>query len=217
MRIRRNNSILRWMSVAILLLAIILLTIQLIIFSRSRITYPSRLEIGGVPVGGLTREQAGERLLQVFNQPVELSYQGALIHLDPAVIGFELNLESMLATADFTRIGGEFWNEFWAFVWNRERDIQSVPLDASYSEANLRSYLEDEVGSRYDQPAVAARPQVGSVAFQPGEAGTSINVDRAVLLIESALFSATSRRVNLPIQEREPGRTSFDNLEILLK
>lgn len=217
MRIRRNNSFFRWLSVGVLLLAIILLTSQLIVFSRSRITYPAHLDIGGVPVGGLTREQAAQRLLEVYSLPVQLSYQGAIIDLDPAVVGFELNLESMLATADFTRIGGQFWNEFWSFLWNQEREIQSVPLDATYSEANLRSFLENEISSRYNQPAVAARPQVGSVSFQPGVPGTSINIDRAVVQIENAMFSATDRRVNLPIQESEPGRTSFDNLEVLLK
>ena len=217
MRIRRSSPILRWASVGTLLLAIILLTIQLIIFSRSRITYPSRLEIGGVPVGGLTREQAEERLLQVYNVAVELNYEGAYIHLDPAVVGFDLNLESMLATADLTRIGGNFWVEFWDFIWSRERAIDTVPLDATYSEANLRSYLENEIARRYDQPAVAARPQVGSSVFQPGESGTTVDIDRAVIMIENALFSATERRVNLPIEESQPGRTSFENLEILLK
>lgn len=217
MRIRRYNPMLRWVSVGLLILAIILLTIQLIIFSRSRITYPANMEIGGVPVGGLTRDQAGERLLQVYNVPVELKYEGATIQLDPAIIGFELNLESMLATADFTRIGGNFWSEFWGFVWNREQTIQAVPLDASYSEANLRSYLQNEIASRYDQPAIAARPTVGSAIFQPGISGTSLNIDRSVVLIENALYSPVQRRVILPIEESQPGRTSFANLEILLK
>jgi hypothetical protein len=216
-RIRRNDSIFRWVSVSFLILAIILLTTQLIIFSRSRITYPSNQDIGGIPVGGLTRELAAERLLTVFNLPVELNYEGAIIHLDPAVIGFELNLENMLATADFNRIGGQFWNEFWGFVWNNERTIESVPLDATYSEASLRSYLSDEIAKRYDKPAIAARPQVGSVSFQQGEPGTTINIDLAVVQIENALFSPTERTVNIPIMESEPGRPSFQNLEILLK
>ena len=208
MRIRRNDSIFRWVSVSFLILAIILLTTQLIIFSRSRITYPSNQDIGGIPVGGLTRELAAERLLTVFNLPVELNYEGAIIHLDPAVIGFELNLENMLATADFNRIGGQFWNEFWGFVWNNERTIESVPLDATYSEASLRSYLSDEIAKRYDKPAIAARPQVGSVSFQQGEPGTTINIDLAVVQIENALFSPTERTVNIPIMESEPGRPS---------
>ncbi len=217
MRIRRSGTILRWVSVAALVLAIILLAIQLILFSRSRITYPVNMEIGGVPVGGLTREQAASRLLEVFNMPVEIHYQEYVFQLDPSVIGFDLNLESMLATADFTRIGGQFWSEFWDFMWNSEQQVEPVPLDAEYSEALLRTFLRDEVSSRYDQPAIPAQPQVGSAAFRPGQAGTTIATDRAVFQIENALFSPSRRVVQLPLQESEPGRPAFENLEILLK
>jgi len=216
-RIRRSGVILRWISVIFLLLAIILLTVQLIMFSRSRITYPANMDIGGVPVGGLTREQAASRLLEVYNLPVELHYQDSTIQLNPNVIGFELNLESMLATADFTRIGGQFWNEFWRFIWNEEKTATSVPLDANYSESSLRDYLQSEIALRYDQPAIAARPQVGSVVFQPGQPGTTIAIDRAVIQIENALYSASRREVDLPLEEYQPGRTAFENLEILLK
>lgn len=217
LRIRRSGVFIRWISVISLLLSIIFLTIQLIMFSRSRITYPTNMDIGGVPIGGLTREQAASRLREVYSLPVELRYQDAVIQLNPSVIGFELELESMLALADFTRIGGPFWNEFWRFVWNEEKAATSIPLDATYSEPLLRNYLESEIALRYDQPAIAARPQVGSVVFQPGQPGTTIALDRAVLQIETALFSSSRRTVDLPLQENQPGRTAFENLEILLK
>lgn len=217
MRNRRSSVLLRWISVIFLLLSIIFLTIQLIMFSRSRITYPANLDIAGVPIGGLTRDQAASRMLEVFSLPVELHYQDAVIQLDPNVVGFDLELESMLAAADITRIGGQFWNEFWRFIWNEEKEITSIPLDANYSEALLRTYLQSEVALRYDQPAIPARPQVGSVAFEPGQAGTTIAMDRAVFQIENALNSAARRTVNLPLEEKLPGRTAFENLEILLK
>ncbi len=217
MRIRRSGSLIRWFSVASLLLAMSLLVIQLVIFSRSRITYPLNSTIADVPVGGLTREQAAERLLEIYNLPVEIHYNTAVIQLDPAVIGFKLNLESMLATADIVRIGGNFWNEFWNFLWGNQSSPQPVPLDASYSESALRNYLDNEIGTRYDQPAIPARPQVGSADFQPGVAGTSIDIDRSVFLIENALYSPNARIVDLPLKTSEPGRPSFDNLEILLK
>jgi beta-lactamase class A len=200
-----------------LLLAIILITIQMIMFSRSRITYPASMEIAEIPMGGLTREQAASRLLEVYSQPIEIMYQDAVIQIEPNVLGFELQLESMLATADFIRIGGNFWQEFWSFIWNSERTLTPVPLDADYSESLVRTYLETEISTRYDQPAIAAQPQVGSVAFQPGQAGTSIAMDRAVVQIEQALYSPTSRSVNLPLEQSEPGRPAFGNLEILLK
>jgi hypothetical protein len=214
---RRIGSAFAIISVILLITAIILLTYMLIVFSRSRATYPENMEIAGVPVGGLSREQAGQRLLEAYNLPVELHYNEAVIHLDPAVINFELNLESMLATADFVRIGGQFWNEFWAFLWSTPKENVVIPLDANYSEQLLRNYLVDELGARYDQPPIPAQPQVGSVSFTPGTPGTTIDVDRAVFQIENALFSHLNRVVSLPLQTSDPSRPSFANLEILLK
>lgn len=217
MRIQRRGSTLRWFSVGLILAAVILLTLQLISFSRARGTYPRGMEIASVPVGGFDREEASERLLEVYNMQVELYYRDGIIHMDPAVIGFQLNLESMLATADLVRIGGPFWNEFWNYLWGNQESPDPVPLDASYSESVLRSYLTEEIGARYDQPAVPSRPQVGTLVFEPGTPGTSIDIDTAVFQIENALFSPTNRRVNLALQQTAAGRPSYQNLEILIK
>lgn len=214
---KRIGSAFAIISVVILITAIILLTYMLIAFSRSRSTYPLNMNIADVPVGGLSREQAGQRLLEAYNLPVELHYREAVIHLDPAVINFELNLESMLATADYVRIGGQFWTEFWDFLWATPKEEVEIPLDASYSEQLLRNYLVDDVGARYDKPAIPAQPQVGSVSFTPGTPGTTIDVDRAVSQIEIALFSPLNRVVPLTLRTSEPERPSFANLEILLK
>jgi hypothetical protein len=175
------------------------------------------MQIGGVPVGGLTREQAAQRLLEAYNISVELHYDDAIIQLDPAVINFELNLESMLATADFTRIGGQFWNEFWDYLWSTPSEAAIIPLDASYSEQLLRNYLSDDIGARYDQPSTPAQPLAGSTRFLEGTPGTTIDIDRAVVDVENALFSPGDRVVILNLQTSDPARPSFANLEILLK
>jgi hypothetical protein len=55
------------------------------------------MTIAGVPVGGLTPVEASQRLLEVYTSPVELLYNDAIIHIDPAVVGFEPDIETMLA------------------------------------------------------------------------------------------------------------------------
>jgi beta-lactamase class A len=217
MRARRRGSLITWISVLFLITAIIILAYMLISFSRSRATYPSNMRIAEVPVGGLTREQAAQRLLEAYNLAVELHYGDEVIQLDPAVIDFQLNLESMLATADFTRIGGLFWNEFWDYLWANPSEAADIPLDADFSEQLLRNYLSNEISARYDQPAIPAQPRAGSVNFIPGVPGSTVNIDRAVAQIENALFSPTNRVVDLILQTSNPARPSFANLEILLK
>ena len=217
MRTRGSFSALRWISIFLILFAIGLLTTQIISYSRLRAVFPSGMHIASVPVGGLDRQQAAQRLLEVYSLPVELRYNDNVIHLNPAVVGFELDLESMLAAADLERTRTPFWLGFWDYLWGRKTTPADIPLRSSYSEARLRAYLQDEVAARYDLPAKPPVPVAGSVNFIPGELGTALDVERAILPIESALRSTTQRVVNLPLRRTLPPRPSITNLEILLK
>lgn len=217
MRSRRRPGYSPIFFIGLLIAALILLTIQLVMFSRSRITYPAGLTIAGIPVSNLTREQATSRLLEVYSLPVELRVGEAIIHLEPSVVGFQLNLESMLAAADLARTGGPFWTEFWGYLWGNRTAPTAVPLDASLSESLLRTYLAAEIAPRYNHPPTAARPQVGSTTFIPGTPGTEIDIDAAVLAVSDALRSPSQRSVELPVNRVASGRPSFQNLEVFLK
>lgn len=214
---RRGASGIYWFTIISFLISIVLLTIQLIVFSRSRVTYPNGLEIGGVPVGNLDRQSTVERLFTIYSLPVELVYNDQIILMNPASVGFELNLESMLSAADLARTGGPFWIEFWDFLFGDQPTPDPVPLDAVFSEALLREYLTNEVASRYDMPAVPAQPLPGTIGYNPGTPGTGVDMDSAVSQIENALLSSSSRRVNLPIVRTAPPRPSIRNLEIFIK
>ena len=149
---RFTFSAFRWMAIIFLLFAVILVAVQLATFSRLRATFPSGMTIAGVPVGGLDRQQAAQRLLEAYNIPVELQYNDARIHLDPSVVGFVLDLESMLAAADLERTSESFWIAFWDYLWASPQEPVAIPLRASYSEPRLRTYLETEISPRYDLP-----------------------------------------------------------------
>jgi len=203
--------------VFLLIAAVVLTTFQIVRFSRLRTQYPSGMEVANVPVAGLTRQEAAQRLLEAYSQPVEMRYDEAIIHLAPSTVGFELDLESMLAAADLERTNQPFWSGFWDYLWGRERREDAIPLRADYSEERLRTYLNDEISARYDKPPTAAKPQTGTVKFISGQEGTELDIDQAVTAIENALFSVNNRRVNLPKNRTNPPRPSLKNLETLLK
>ena len=216
LRNREAFSALRIISVLLILVAIILTIFQLLQYSRVRAYLPSGLKIANVDVGGLDRTQAAQQLSEVYSVPVEMRYKGEAIHLNPDVVDFQLDIESMLAAADLERTEQPFWEGFIDFLWGRTTVPQEVPLRASYSEARLRDYLDD-IALRYDQPAIAATPIQGSVNFEAGIPGTALDPDGSVLLIENSLFSINNRILNLPLKRIEPSRPVFENLEILLK
>jgi beta-lactamase class A len=215
----RNTSILlRGIAIFLLIVAAFLTISSLISYSRQRNNYPPGLSVAGVPVGGLAPQPASQRVLQVYTSPIEIRYGGGVVHVDPSAVGFQMDIESMLAAADLSRTGGPFWSGFWGFLWNREPSAQTVPLRATISEARLRAYLQSEIAARYDQPASPAQPIPGTTTFTPGTPGQSLDVDAAVPLIEDALRSPSQRSVTLgSIENAAAARPTIKNLEILMK
>ena len=198
--------------------AVVLFTINLARFSRQWAYFPPGLSIAGVPVEGLDRQQAAQRVLEVYSLPVELHYGEAIIQVSPAVFGVELDLESMLAAADQERVRVPFWTAFWNDLWGRKPAAVDIPLRIkNFSEERLRLYLANEIAARYDQPPVPPLPVPGTVNFQPGQQGTALNIDLAAPLIENALRSPNQRVVNLPLERTDPTRPAFANLQILLE
>jgi beta-lactamase class A len=216
-RNRRSIPILRGISIAILSIALVLGVISLIGYSRQRNNYPGGMTIAGVQVGGVDPQIASQRVLQVYSSPIEVQYGEAIIHVDPSVVGFELDLDSMIAAADLERTGGSFWGGFWNYLWNRDPSPVEIPLSATISEDRLKAYLQNEISARYDEPPTPAQPIPGSTAFAPGAPGRTLDIDRAVRLIEDTLRSPNNRTVALSFQRSSAARPTMQNLEILLQ
>ncbi len=214
MNIRGSSLFLRGASLLFIVLAVILTVFQLIRYSLSRTNYPSGMTIAGVPVGGIDPQTASQRLLQVYSVPIELHYGNAVIDMAPNAIGFQLDVESMLAAADLQRTGASFWGGFWDYLWNRHSPASDIPLVATYSEQRLRAYLQDDIASHYDQSPLPSQPIANSTDFKPGTPGQTLDIDRAVVLIEDALKSPTSRVVILSAQTTAAGRPPLPTLKV---
>lgn len=217
MRNRNANTILRGVSILFLIGAFVLTVVSLISYSRQRTGYPAGMTIAGVPVDGLTPTEASQRLLEVYTSPIEVKYNEATFHIDPGAVGFNIDVETMLAAADLTRTGGSFWGGFWDYLWNRTPPATQIPLSASISEERLREFLQNEIASRYDTPPSPAQPVPGGTSFLPGAPGQTLDLDRAVLIITNALRSPANRSVALTFNQTTATRPTIENLEILLK
>jgi beta-lactamase class A len=217
MKKRNSIAVLRWVSLFLFFAAVLLMGLELILYSRMRSNFPPGLTIGDVPVGGLTATEAGERLVQAYGIPIEIVYGNALIQVRPSAVGFTLNLDTMLAAADLQRITQEFWSGFWSFLWNTLSAPASVPLSADISQERLIAYLENEIVPRYDTPAREPIPEQGGSRFTQGETGRELDINRSVVLISEALMSSANRVVNLPYNRTSPTRASSQNLSYLVR
>ncbi|MGD2157883.1 MAG: serine hydrolase [Anaerolineales bacterium] len=217
MRRQRSFSPFTWISTFLLLSTIVLTILQVIRFSRLRANFQDGMVIAGVPVGGLNRGSAAQRLLEAYNRPVELHYGDERIHMDPSVVGFEIDLESVLAAADLERTSQSFWLSFWDYLWGRVPQPGTIPLRASYSEPRLITYLDEEIATRYNQPPTPALPIPGTVNFEAGSLGTALDIERSIPPIETALRSISQRVASLSLERTLPPHPTFLNLEILLQ
>lgn len=216
--LRRGNIIIfRWASIFFILAAMLLTVFALFRYSQIRAAFPSGTVIAGVPVSGLDRETAAERLTQAYSLPVEVHYGDATFQIRPSIAGFRLDLEVMLAAADQQRIEQPFWSAFWDYLWNTLPAPAEVPLSASSTDDRLREFLTQEIAPRYDTSSTPAEPVPGSTTFTSGQAGSVLDIDRAVLLISDALRSPTNRVVNLTYNRVQPDRPAFLNLQVMLQ
>jgi len=214
---RNSFPIFRWGAIVLIVITVILTTVQLVSYSRIRNNFPLGFQVGGVPIGGLNYERAAERIYTVYRSPIEVSYSENAIQVRPAVLGFEPEVEKMLAVADNMRVTEPFWEGFWNFLWNRNIETINIPLNADYDEARIREYLRLEIAPRYDTPAPPPKPIPGSTEFEAGDPGTQLDYDRATLQIIDALGSPTRRKVNLSLQQAAVPRATLPDLEIMLR
>jgi beta-lactamase class A len=216
LRNRGSSFLIRWVSLFFISLAIIVSVMELVSYSRIRSNYPVGMTMGGVSIGGLEPQTAAQRVLQIYSLPVEIHYADAIIQLDPGLVGFEVNIESMLADADLKKTSYSFWVGFWNYLWNRSSSPVDILVDSA-SEERIRAYLLTEIAPRYNKPPTSALPVSGTTDFQPGTPGQVLNIDRSIALIINALRSPVNRTLIISSQRTVAGRPSLSNVQLLIK
>ena len=214
---RQRFPLFRWVAIFFLFITIVLTTVQLVNYSNLRNNFPLGLQIGGVPIGGLGYAEASERIYTVYRSPIEVLYDGNPIQIRPAVLGFEPEMERMLAVADNQRVSEPFWQGFWNYLWNRNIIRVNIPLVAEYDQNRIREYLRLEIAARYDTPAISPKPIPGTPEFSEGIPGTQLDLDRASLQVLDALQSPTRRRVTLSLDQAIIPNPSMLDLDIMLR
>lgn len=215
----RQRARLPWLelgSAGMLLVAILLLIFELIAFSQGQDGLQTDITVAGIPVDGLTSAEAQVRWEAAYARPVELSYRGSPILLEPSSVGFRANSQVMLAQA----LGASeqetgFWLSFWNYLWRRPVSPVNIELAAEYQPSLVRAFLEG-VASRYDRPPGPPEPVLETLTFRSGSAGYTLDVDASMTLIDQALRDPYNRHVELPVVEHDPTEGGLAALEDLI-
>lgn len=175
-------------------------------------TLPVGSTWGGVPVGGLTVDEAAAQVETVFSTPLELRYLNETIQVAPSQLGFTLNIDAM--TAEARRSGpGSLWDRLWA----RGGASSTLELQYEINGASLRAYLENEIVARYDRIAQPALPIPGSTRFSEGTAGWRLDVIQSTQRISQTLVEPANRTVELVVAGESIPAASMQNLQTFLE
>jgi len=207
----------------LLVIGLGLIFASLIIALRSYTQYaaqpeivPYLTEIEGIPLGGLSLEEASLRIQQAFNIPIELEYKNARMQFSPAELGFQLDLAAILEQIPRTSRPISF--NTWFFGKNPIHDAHNLEIAYTLDEIHLQNFLNEIFTQRYDQPAIAPAPILYSTNLTPGQPGYQLSsISQTVEQVKRALTSPTERIVSLAVKETPAPDLSWQNIETMVR
>ncbi len=213
---RTSPGIGQWLMVTAIVALVIFLLFKLYQYGNFRSYFPAGLTVGGVPVGGLTREQAADSLNERYlSAPVIVYHDEEAVEVSPTDIDFTLDLETMLAQADYQRQQQDFWSGFWGFLWNRPVEVEQVELRATHNPDTLLEVLQT-ISTSLDKPALPPQPVPTTLSFQYGEPGVATNINSSAGDIQAAFYRAIDREARLVLQPTDSERPDINILARLI-
>jgi hypothetical protein len=179
-------------------------------------TLPAGMTMAGLSVEEMTRDQALNALDVAFAMPVEVMYQNQYLSLSPDSVELRHDTEETAVRLDETLEGREGVDGFVAHVLGRSPGPVDVPVAVSYSEERLDGFLT-RVAGNYDQAPQEPVPLPASLAFRPGQPGSTLDVEASRARLAATLVSATSQQVELVVQTEEAPPRDMDVLRQLIE
>lgn len=211
-----NLPVLEMIGAFLVLIAMGVFILQLSAFSKERQDLPASMQMGDVPVGGLSRVEAQAYLESVYGNPVTVMVRGEELHLLPSQVGFQIDSDTMLAQADEIRTEGTFWTGFWDFLWNRPEQPYTIPLAADYSEEQLENWVKD-VAQRYNREASSPQVSAEGAIVGTGSEGQKVDQEESIELLGKALMTPVNRMVELPMESEAALEIEVSTLEKMLR
>ena len=174
---------------------------------------PAGANVGGVEVGGLSPEEALQRVEAAWRPfldgPVVFRLDGRMWRPSGADIGLQADFRAPLREIVASRETGGVLDRMTGLPAGAS---PSTPV-VSYDRNVARHYLQS-LATGFDQPSVAATLQLrddGRVSLTPGQLGRVVDVEQALADLEAGLARRTvSHVVNLGYRQAEPVISTSD-------
>jgi hypothetical protein len=170
------------------------------------------ISVAGVPVGGLTAQEAEKKVSDAAAAPYyrdfTLYYENEPVTLSPGTdLAFEIPVKDLVGEAVAASHQYDYWGGFWKWITGSlERKTLDVPLKMAHDESAAAEFMAG-LGQTHDQAAVEPMIDMKNLAFIPGRPGRSLDVAAAARMVEERVDSPTERQINLPITLVEPDQS----------
>ena len=206
------RSVLRPALLIIGLAVLIYVGAQVISFLNLRDRLPRNTYFADLDVSGQTVTDAISRTAVVLNGPITLELQSQQIPFAPAEVDFRLDDVASRAQLDEIVQDNSGLERLPELLLRQPITPTRVGAVMSFSAPKLDAFLTN-LAKDIDQPAQAALPDLNNGQVSPAEPGLALNIEESRQLILTALTSATSRTVSLPMDVLPTDNLSVKNLE----
>ena len=172
------------------------------------------IKVGGVPIGGLSADQARQKLnrqlVQPLRRPVTVVFEGKRYVLSAKRLHVRADLDGMVGAAEAASRSGSFPTRIWRYATGDDVHRNLRPR-VGYSHRELRRFVA-VAAQAIDRPAQDATVQAtpSSLIKEPGHRGVSVEQQRLQRLIEHAIDSADRSPIKAPVRQTQPQVTTAD-------
>jgi len=178
-------------------------------WKSSQTMLPPGVTINGLPMGGMTREQALNAIALAYTRPITVYYADKLTPLLlPEMVELALDEEATAQNLDKVLVARTGVQGFLTYLMDQvlrnEPEAQEVSAVVTYSRERVDAFLA-RAAQKYDRPPQSAvlLPEAGT--FRPPQDGTTLNIQASLpLLIKAILAAAPEDRVVRLVVDIEP-------------
>jgi lipoprotein-anchoring transpeptidase ErfK/SrfK len=170
------------------------------------------VKVGGVPVGGLSTDQAREKLrhqlVDPLKRPVTVTFEGKRYILSPKRLRVHADLNEMVDSAESASRSGSFPTRIWRYATG-DNVHRNLPARVGYSQAAISEFTAAAAKAidRSPQDATIA-PSPTSLNPVPGEDGISLDQAKLRSELTDAIGSGDRAPIRAPVRSTKPEVTT---------
>ena len=213
-----------------IILLVIIALVSLLIVTSSVLAYADSTHRGemfpnttvlGVDISGVEKETAkqmvAEEAVTPLMKPVTVVFKDKAWTIDPAELGLEVDVNSMVEEAYETGWSRSVFERAWRRTFNQPLDIQ-IGLSYSMDDDILSGKITEIAGEVNQNPSSASLSfdnTTGKITYRHSVEGRVVDVDASILAVEAAMLSPDQKTAELTVATTQPSLTD-DQVQAVL-